>query len=65
MHNCQVYTYKDDRCQFFNQPANSALIQDVYQPLLASGVITGASVFDADISLAADPPFSLESSLWG
>ena len=44
--------------------ANPNVMEEMYQPLLNSGVITGASVFDADLSSVANPPFSLERALF-
>ena len=44
---------------------NPSLVSQLIQPLLSDGTIIGAAVFDADESLVAQPPFTLETQLWG
>lgn len=42
------------------------LVAQLITPKLSNGIIQGASVFDADNSLASTPqPFALERQLWG
>ena len=47
------------------QSAGSAnLVSQYVQPAVNSGVLTGASIFDADTSSTQSPPFELESQLF-